>query len=226
MANDDVSIPFLPDADVERLGDYFDVVVVANGSFPFAAAPVKMLNGLRDKLYCCDGAGDSLLSAGYTPVAVLGDGDSISAEVREKMSFRVHIDRDQETNDLTKTMHHCRRLGFRRIGILGATGKREDHTLGNISLLADYMDFVDVVEMWTDYGIFTPVTGRAVFDTFVKQQVSFFCMDDAPLTLEGVQWPVEDRRITRWWQASLNAATGRQVTVCSCGRVIVFRKYR
>lgn len=60
-------------------------------------------------------------------------------------------------------MRYARGEGFRRIDILGATGKREDHTLGNISLLFDYMRQGLDVTMQTDYGSFTPCHGR--FDT-------------------------------------------------------------
>jgi len=57
--------------------------------------------------------------------------------------------------------------------IVGATGKREDHTLGNISLLADYMKTAKVV-MVTDYGIFTPMQGITEFTSHKGQQVSLF----------------------------------------------------
>ena len=46
--------------------------------------------------------------------------------------------KDQETNDLTKAVNYVKTLGFREVLILGATGRREDHTLGNISLLAQF----------------------------------------------------------------------------------------
>jgi len=114
---------------------------------------------------------------------------------------------------------------MRRLTILGATGRREDHTLGNISLLADYQARGLDVEMWTDYGVFTPATGCQTFASRAGQQVSVFCLDDAPLTLRDVRWPLEGRRITRWWQASLNEALTDTFRIETRGRVIVFRTY-
>ncbi len=44
--------------------------------------------------------------------------------------------------------------------IVGATGKREDHTLGNISLLAEYITRTNVI-MVTDTGLLLPyIKGR------------------------------------------------------------------
>ena len=155
----------------------------------------------------------------------MGDGDSISPEVRRRLSDRLHIESEQDTNDLSKAVRYAVSQGMRRLTILGATGRREDHTLGNISLLADYQARGLDVEMWTDYGVFTPATGCQTFASRAGQQVSVFCLDDAPLTLRDVRWPLEGRRITRWWQASLNEALTDTFRIETRGRVIVFRTY-
>ncbi|MDR1408309.1 MAG: thiamine diphosphokinase [Tannerella sp.] len=203
----------------------FDALVLADGLFPVHPVPRGMIERLRAHLFCCDGAADALLAAGFVPRAVVGDGDSISPQARAQLADRLVIRPEQESNDLTKTVRYCVAQGYRRLCLLGATGKREDHTLGNISLLADYMDAVDV-EMWTDYGTLTPVTGNVTLTSHPGQQISVFCMDPAPLTLHGVRWPVKNRTLTRWWQASLNETTGDSFRVETNGKAVVFRKYR
>ena len=202
-----------------------DAVILAAGDFPTHPIPLGMLTKAADRIICCDGAADRLLAAGFTPMAVVGDGDSISPEARERLSDRLHIESEQETNDLSKAVRYAVRQGMHRLLILGATGRREDHTLGNISLLADYQARGLDVEMWTDYGIFTPATGCQTFASRAGQQVSVFCLDDAPLTLRDVRWPLEGRRITRWWQATLNEALTDTFRIETRGRVIVFRTY-
>jgi thiamine pyrophosphokinase len=201
-----------------------DAVALASGDFPSHALPVAALARYRTHVFCCDGAADALLKAGYMPRKVIGDCDSLSHETRVQLADRLICIAEQEDNDLTKTVRYCATHGYRRLLILGATGKREDHTLGNISLLADYMDFAEV-EMWTDYGIFTPVRGDATFESRRGQQVSVFCMEAFPLTLGGLRWPVENRVLTRWWQASLNEALADRFEVHAEGKAIVFRKY-
>ena len=202
-----------------------DAVILAAGDFPTHPIPLGMLTKAADRIICCDGAADRLLAAGFTPMAVVGDGDSISPEARERLSDRLHIESEQETNDLSKAVRYAVRQGMHRLLILGATGRREDHTLGNISLLADYQARGLDVEMWTDYGVFTPATGCQTFASRAGQQFSVFCLDDAPLTLRDVRWPLEGRRITRWWQATLNKALTDTFRIETRGRVIVFRTY-
>ena len=201
-----------------------NVVILAAGDFPTHPVPLAVLARYRAHLICCDGAADELMHTAYRPRIVIGDGDSISEEARAFFADCLVQETEQETNDLTKAVRYALAHGYAHLHIVGATGKREDHTLGNISLLADYMEHASV-EMWTDYGCFTPVTGRQTLETHVGQQLSLFCLDAEPLTLHGVRWPLDRRVITRWWQASLTAALGEQITINTSGKVIVFRKY-
>ena len=195
-----------------------DAVILAAGDFPTHPIPLGLLaRAAEGHIICCDGAADRLLREGFTPLAV-------SPEARRRLSDRLHIESEQDTNDLSKAVRYAVSQGLRRLTILGATGRREDHTLGNISLLADYQARGLDVEMWTDYGVFT-ATGCQTFASRAGQQVSVFCLDDAPLTLRDVRWPLEGRRITRWWQATLNEALTDRFRIETRGRIIVFRTY-
>ena len=88
---------------------------------------------------------------------------------------------------------------------MGATGKREDHTLGNISLLADYMEQAEV-RMLTDYGLFIPIKEDSVFESFPTQQVSVFNMGATELSADGLVYPLS--AFTNWWQGTFNAFLG------------------
>lgn len=218
---------------MDNLPDYFeakealqaDAVVLAAGDFPTHSAPLSLLSKAADRIICCDGAADRLLQEGFIPMAVVGDGDSISPEARRQLADRLWIETEQDTNDLSKAVRYAVGRGMSRLMIVGATGRREDHTLGNISLLADYMDRSIDVEMWTDYGVFTPSTGRRTFTSHTGQQLSIFCMDTKPLTLHNVRWPLDRQPITGWWQATLNEALADTFLTETAGRIVVFRTY-
>ena len=201
-----------------------DAVILAAGDFPSHAIPLQVLEKYCNRIICCDGAAEALLDAGFRPDIVIGDGDSLLPETYQKLSDRFICNPDQDSNDLTKAVHYAVSQNFKRLLILGATGKREDHTLGNISLLADYIDQVKVC-MLTDHGILIPTKGNAVFTSYCGQQISVFCMDHSPLTLSGLKWPVENRIITRWWEATLNEALSERFEIKTTGRVVVFQAY-
>jgi thiamine pyrophosphokinase len=202
----------------------FDAIIFAAGDFPRHKTPVSVLEKNREKIISCDSASDELLKRGYMPKFGIGDGDSMSLETKSVLADRLIIESEQENNDLTKAVKFAVSMGLKKIAILGATGKREDHTLGNIGLLVDYMDIADVV-MFTDYGCFYPVTGNAISVAEKGQHISFFCMDAAPLTVRGVKWLIENRTLTRWWQGTLNEATGENIEIETQGKTVVFLKY-
>ncbi len=90
----------------------------------------------------------------------IGDGDSLCDAYRQQYATLIHHNPDQETNDQTKAVHYLHAQGMRRIAIVGATGKREDHTIGNLSLLIEYMRLGMEVRTYTDYGVFVPCRGH------------------------------------------------------------------
>lgn len=191
----------------------YNCVVVANGNFPQTALPLRLLRE-ASVVIACDGAVQALHDAGITPTAIVGDLDSIQPRFRELYAGRIHIVEDQEINDLTKSVRFACQSGEKEVLILGATGLREDHTLGNISLLADYASLFDRVEMLSDYGIFTPIRQTTTLDSRPGQQVSLFSLSPCGrITTSGLRWPINDRQLTAWWQGTLNEATGDSFTV-------------
>ena len=201
-----------------------EVVVLANGEFPINQIPLLLLQR-PIPIVCCDGAIEVLDKIGKTPLALIGDGDSVSEELKNKYLDRWHFIADQETNDLTKAMNFCIEKGFKEVAILGATGKREDHTLANISLLIEYSKQVNV-RMFTDYGVFVPISQTTTLSSFAKQQVSIFSLDaNNPLTSKNLRYPIENRKFKYWWEASLNEAIEENFTLFTESEVIIYQTY-
>jgi thiamine pyrophosphokinase len=200
-------------------------VIFANGKFPEHEIPVGILKSAT-RIVCCDGAAESLLDSGLEPFAIVGDCDSLSSRVIEKYEGIVFRISEQETNDLSKSVKWCTERGYNNIVILGATGKREDHTIGNISLLAEYARMA-AVKMITDTGIFHPLLKSGGFETFAGQQVSVFSIDPmTEITSTGLMYPLVNRKIGNWWEATLNEAAGDHITLdFSSGRVLVFLSF-
>lgn len=204
---------------------HYNCVVVANGSFPSSLLPLEMLKK-ASVIIACDGAVKTLHQNGFVPDAIIGDLDSIPVTMHELYTDRIHIDEDQESNDLTKAVMFARQSGEKEVLILGATGIREDHTLGNISLLADYAPLFNRVEILTDYGLFTPLQETSTLQSIPGQQISIFSLPpDGEITTDGLRWPITNRRLTSWWQGTLNEALGETFTIHMepNARVIVYR---
>lgn len=202
-----------------------DVVILADGSFPEHHVPLGILNN-ASKIVCCDGSTGALVRYGLEPWAIVGDMDSISPELYKKYSEHTYKDDNQETNDLTKAVKWCHRQGISEITILGATGRREDHSIGNISLLAKYSDFINV-QMVTDTGIFMPFNKSCVIKTVTGQQISVFALStETEITSSGLKYQLDKHRLSSWWEATLNEATGGMVKLdFEKGHIIVYLNF-
>ncbi len=201
---------------------HFDAVVLANGDYPTADTPLRILHEAHF-VACCDGAANSYIAHGHTPDIIIGDGDSLSEENRRRYGHKLHCIAEQESNDLTKTVTHLATRGMRRIAIVGATGKREDHTLGNISLLVEYMRQGLHVRMFTDYGIFIPCRDTVELECRKGAQLSVFNFSSRGLHAEGLRYPIRD--FTSWWQGTLNECTSPDITIHAEGEYILFVEY-
>ncbi|WP_298650853.1 thiamine diphosphokinase [uncultured Proteiniphilum sp.] len=199
-------------------------VIIANGRFPRHPIPLSYIEE-AEYIVCCDGAVNDFIAWGGMPDAIVGDCDSISEENKVRFAGILHPDSDQEINDLTKSVRFCVENGRNEIVIVGGTGKREDHTIGNISLLAEYEKVAKVV-MVTDWGIFTPIHSSTEFKSYKGEQVSIFAIDPKALTTYNLLYPVHGRVLTNWWQGSLNESLGDLFRIEPTGRVIVFQVYR
>jgi thiamine pyrophosphokinase len=202
------------------------IVILAAGDFPKAEKPLRALHE-ADLRICCDSAAEELVAYGLEPDHIVGDLDSLSPQFRACYADSITHVEEQDDNDLTKTFHYALTFHPSRITILGATGKREDHTLGNISLLLDYAREADCpVEILTDYGYF-----KAIFDTVTLscapgQPVSIFAFDNS-LKIEsaGLKYPTDQVRFDSLWKATLNEALSESFTLRlshPCGVLLFF----
>ena len=208
-----------------RDGEIYDAVILADGSYPSAGMAAGILSAAA-RVVCCDGSVREFSARGGMPYAVVGDCDSLGSELRERFAGILHCDSDQYSNDLTKAVAFCRARGMRRLAILGATGKREDHTLGNISLLADYSEYADV-SMVTDHGVFNPIRCGSTFGSFPGQQVSIFTFTPQTLITTGnLLYPLCDAPLAGWWQGTLNESMGDDFSIGTTGPAVVFRAFR
>ena len=202
--------------------DIFDAVIVAGGEFPTAPQPLDILHN-APYIVCCDGAADRYIATGRVPNAIVGDGDSISEVNRVRYAHLLNIVTEQESNDQTKAVRFLIEKGKRRIAIVGATGRREDHTIGNISLLIEYTRAGCDVCSFTDHGVFIPCSGTTTHKCRKGQQVSIFSITAKDLSAEGLLYPIYD--FNNWWQGTLNECTGDEFTIKANGEYLLFINY-
>jgi thiamine pyrophosphokinase len=200
-------------------------VILANGSFPTHKIPLSELKQSK-YIVCCDGAINKLEQAEITPFVIVGDLDSLESELKWKYRDIIYHLSDQDTNDLTKAVNWCLSNKFSEITIVGATGQRDDHMIGNIFLLPQYAKNIKV-KMLTDYGVFTPIIRSRNFESYTRQQVSIFStVADTIITTANLRYALTNQKLEMMWQGTLNESMGDSFRIeFEGGPLIVFQEY-
>ncbi len=207
-----------------------DAVILAAGDFPSHPNASAWLD--HEHVVCCDSAAVAFAESGRKPWRCIGDGDSLPEEWKERLHFITES--EQETNDLAKAVRLVQREVGReaRIVIIGATGKREDHTLGNIALLTDLMEMGVRATMYTDHGVFISCYGTRTFtatdflpssETLCGHPLSVFNVSCSMLQSIGLDYPIYP--FTRLWQGTLNRINADTFRIDADGAYLLFIGY-
>lgn len=200
---------------------YRSVVIIADGTFPKTEYPRYLIRS-ADFIICCDGALKKFIrnSTGIfgnerLPDLVIGDMDSLSESMKAKYSDIIVRVEEQEYNDQTKAFTWVMENleGVEQVHILGATGEREDHTIGNISHMMEYADRLDregkdiQVDMVSDYSTIFAITDSFEMECGQGRKISIFSPDNSlNIKSEGLEWPLDNVIFDNWWKATLNVA--------------------
>ena len=192
-------------------------VIIGGGDFPRKPYPRELIRR-ADIIVCCDG---NALKAflrnrkaifgndNRRPDAIVGDMDSMSPKLAKEYSNLLVKIEEQDDNDQTKALHHIldHYPNVDTIHILAATGKREDHTVGNLGLLMEYAreGSLPQLDMISDYSTAFVVTDSCDLILGRGRIISLFSPDNSlKLKSKGLVWPTDNVVFDNWWPATLN----------------------
>ena len=196
------------------------VIIICDGQFPKTEYP-RYLIGSADFIICCDGAlkkfmknSAAIFGEERLPDLVIGDMDTLPASWQKKYADIIIKETEQEHNDQTKAVRWALNnlSGISNIYILGSTGGRADHTIGNLSLLMEYTRMFDLegisIEAVTDEGTIFALNDTAEFDCGIGRSVSIFSPDSTlNIKSSGLEYQTDGVVFDNWWKATLNKAS-------------------
>lgn len=213
-------------------------IILCDGDFPSKGPARKLLEKAQKAkkshtVISCDGAILSLLKNGMDADYIVGDMDTLPKKWQAKFKDKIYKESEQDFNDQTKAFRFALSLIEKQIAekkassyaeyriiILGATGKREDHTLGNISYLPDYAQTLRQkfpklktnISTVTDYGVFIPILDTTRLKGEPGDRISIFAFDHTlRIKSEGLEYKTDDVVFDMWWKATLNTFKKRDV---------------
>ena len=152
-----------------------------------------------DLILCADGGANTASAYGYAPDYIVGDLDSVGHQIKAALAADRVILVDPEGHvgtDGQKVLNHAVALGVTQAVLLGFTGRRTDHLLGNLSLLKTFADRL-ALRIVDDYCDIRLIDRSIRFRAAIGQKISLCPLDGAVegITTEGLKWSLRSESL-------------------------------
>lgn len=177
-------------------------VVFSNGEYCDLAGVQRRLRP-DDWLVCADGALEKVMALRLLPDLLIGDFDSVSAELLQRSDQlgvkRVTMPAEKDFTDTDLALRTAVEAGYREILLVGAFGGRLDHALANLFILPPYVRQgvkVSLTDGETDVHL---VTEQLTLGGCQQRVVSLLPLTEevTGVTLTGFYYPLHNRTL-RW----------------------------
>lgn len=167
-------------------------LILCNGEAP-SRALCRRLAREADMIIAADGGANIARRYAIRPHVIIGDLDSVSSETQRFFSTSsILYVSDQDSTDLEKALTFTAGQRIPRATVVGATGKRLDFTLGNLSVLWAYTAFIDLTfvgDGWKAMPVGRKRTVVARKGTTVSLIPFGAC---SGITLRGLKYPLRN----------------------------------
>lgn len=153
---------------------------------------------LKQQLSCyrfiiaADSGYDKCIACGFTPHLIIGDLDSVTANIPNNINLLTFPSRKDKT-DFMLCLEYCCQQGYNNISVFGAWGGRVDHSLGAIFSLLEISKFNIFPKLITENST-AFITSKDCAIPKNKGYVSLFALGDnvEGLSLNGFDYPLKD----------------------------------
>lgn len=169
-------------------------VIVSNG-FPPSRELLESELKSANLIIGADGGGNTLLEYGITPHLVTGDMDSFKKP--DNVDFEIIRDPGQETNDLEKALALALQKEARSCTVLGAFGRRMDHSLKNLSVMKQFTPKFERLVFEDEILTAFLMTSAYKAELPKGSIVSLFPLSGevTGITTEGLKYPLTDETL-------------------------------
>ncbi|MHB9144367.1 MAG: thiamine diphosphokinase [Symbiobacteriia bacterium] len=188
-----------------RPSDWTRSIVIANGHIEdYEALSPWLTPGAC--VICADGGARHAERLGLAPDVLLGDFDSLAAAEVAKWAARgteiIQMPPEKDQTDTHLALDLAVQRGAREIALLGATGKRLDHTWANVLLLPRLAAAGVRVNLINEHNLLTVTQDRETVQGKRGDFVSLLPLTPAVtgVTLRGFKYPLTEATL-RWGES-------------------------
>jgi thiamine pyrophosphokinase len=173
-------------------------IVICNGEMP----PKKIIKGAFDQasprplVICADGGANKARRFRIRPDVIIGDLDSITRRTRRHFArVKTILIRDQNSTDLEKALDYLIEKKIYTVIVIGATGRRTDHTAANFSIIKKYSRAMNVVFL-DEYCETSVIRQKISWNAPLGQTISLSPLGRCDgITTHGLKYPLRNETL-------------------------------
>lgn len=199
----------------------FDAVLCLNGEI----SHFDYIAENKGKIYCADGAANTLISKYIIPDYIIGDLDSVNVnEIKTKSNDIKIIEKpSQEKNDFEKVLDFLISEDKKNILIFGFQGGELEHTLNNWSVLKKIAKQLNIIILHNDrYAL--PIHKSIEIELKANEIISIIPQATCNIKTKGLKWELNNETLeigTR--EGARNIAISEKVTIdLNSGEYLMF----
>ncbi len=172
-------------------------LVICNGEMPSRKILFELLKE-KPFIVCADGGANKARAFGIVPHCIIGDLDSITEKTcraAKRQKIQTIYNPDQYSTDLEKALDFVLKKRIRKAVVIGATGKRPDHTMSNFSILKKYHAKLNLMlkDSYCDIRI---ISRKISFEARRGQIISLSPLGKCSgITTHGLKYPLHNESL-------------------------------
>ncbi|MBS9767460.1 MAG: thiamine diphosphokinase [Flavobacteriaceae bacterium] len=174
-----------------------------------------------DVVCATDGAYRYLQKKNIVPDWISGDFDSLEEQPK---GVKVIPTPNQNYTDFEKALAILVEKGCKSVDVYGASGKEQDHFLGNISAVLSWKEKIKIT-FYDDYGYYFIAPKNTVLNEVLGKTISLIPLPFAKkITTQGLQYPLNEEDLSFGKRiGTRNKAVSNQVKIYySEGELLLF----
>ena len=172
-------------------------IIIANGKTPSKNVIQFFQHKGFSTIICADGGANSAKKIGITPDFIIGDLDSVDSGTLKYFNTKstiIQIKRQNDT-DVEKCLKFAIRERYDEAVLLGVTGNRLDHTIGNLGIVLKYFYKIRS-HIVAEYSFLSAYNSNMSLKSIKGEIISLYAFDDKTfITSKGLKYPIKNSRL-------------------------------
>ena len=195
-------------------------VLVANGEKPVSNY-VKQLIAQNNIKICVDSNLSFFKELDVEPDIIIGDLDTVDINKSSSKSTVVK-EEDQNKTDLEKSLDYCIAQNIKDIYIIGATGKRDDHSFANIMIAQQYSDTLNIEMISNFFQIFFVNGSKEILEKKSRNLSMISLISDNKITTSGLEYNLSDQKLNSFSHGISNRIISDKCLIKAKEKLILF----